>query len=93
MGRIGGALEIVAGGAFSYLASLTDLGWEKYPIYSVLGLTMLDGLIDLYKGTHHYLSLNIWKSLTNNNETKKYVENLNHAILNRRNEEISFGDL
>ena len=33
-----------------------------------------DGLVDLYNGTHHYFSMQVWKQLTRNPETKGKID-------------------
>ena len=39
-----------------------------------LAVMAADGLGDIYKGTHHYLGMQIWKRITRNPQTREWVQ-------------------
>ena len=39
-----------------------------------LAVVAADGLGDIYKGTHHYLGMQIWKRITRNPQTREWVQ-------------------
>ena len=54
----------------------TLLGLEEIATAALIPLSIIaaDGIVDMVKGTHHYLGMQIWKDLTPNSETKERIQ-------------------
>ena len=67
--------KILAGG---FLIGVASLG----------SLAIADGLIDMVKGTHHYVGLNLVKKITRNPERKKKIDEIISNIAERSEEPL-----
>ena len=70
--------------AFEYkLSQGIVLGTQAvFSLITALGVT--DGLVDIVKGTHHYVFAKAWQKLTRNKERKEKIEKMLEEMLERR---------
>lgn len=69
-------------------AAAAVLGIDSLLAASFIPLSIMaaDGVVDIYKGTHHYLGACIWKRITRNPKTKEWIQKgIDEMVSNSKN--------
>lgn len=59
-----------------------------YALTPIMTAATIDGVVDMFKGTHHYFGCRVWQKLTRNPKTKQKIESDLEEMLKNINKSV-----